>query len=148
MKDLLDIDVNDTSEAMNDIIQNVSNSNSSKCIYYKSINPNMQVHSVYNTKSKINELERISWSKLRLSAHSLVIETGRWNRRGRGRLPVEQRLCECGQVQTEQHVIEVCPKSQHIRDLHGFQSLTLLMLENNDYSNVCHVVHKILELYK
>ena len=148
VKDLLDNDVHDTSEAMNNIIQNVCNSNSSKCIYYKSINPSIPVHSVYNMKSKINELERISWSKLRLSAHSLVIETGRWNRRGRGRLPVEQRLCECGQVQTEQHVIEVCPRSQHIRDLHGFQSLTLLMLENNDYSNVCHVVHKILELYK
>ena len=147
VKDLLDNEVNDTSEAMNNIIQNVSNSSSSKCVYYKSINPNMQVHNIYNMKYNINELERISWTKLRLSAHSLAIETGRWNRRGRGRLPVDQRLCQCGQVQTEHHVMEDCPRSQYIRDLYGFNSMEYLMLESNDYSNICHVVHRILNLY-
>ena len=82
VKDLLDNDLNDTNVAINNIIENVNNSNSSKCIYYKSINPNMQVHNIYNMKYNINELERISWTKLRLSAHSLAIETGRWNWRG------------------------------------------------------------------
>ena len=112
------------------------------------INPNMQVHDMYNSKSRVNEIERLSWSKLRLSAHSLAIETGRWNRRGRGRLPYEQRLCQCGQVQTEHHVIEECPISQHIRDLYGFMSLENLMLENDNYPHVCHIVHSILSLYK
>ena len=107
----------------------------------------MQVHNIYNMKYMINELERMSWTKLRLSAHSLAIETGRWNRRGRGRLPVDQRLCQCGQVQTEHHVIEHCPRSQYIRDLYGFNSMEYLMLESNDYSNICHVVHRILNLY-
>ena len=62
-------------------------------------------------------------------------------------LPVDQRLCQCGQVQTEHHVMEDCPRSQYIRDLYGFNSMEYLMLESNDYSNICHVVHRILNLY-
>ena len=76
MKDLLDSNVNDTNEAMNNLIQAVSNSVSSKCIYYKLINPNLHVHDTYKMKFNIDERERMSWSKLRLSAHSLAIETG------------------------------------------------------------------------
>ena len=65
-------------------------------------------------KININELERMEWTRLRLSSHSLAVEVGRWNRRGRGRLPMEERLCVCGQIQTEQHVIEICPRTQPI----------------------------------
>ena len=148
LKELLDSEVNYISEGMNNTVNNINNSDSSKCIYYKSINPNMQVHNVYSIKCRIDELERTSWTKLRLSAHSLGIETGRWNRRGRGRLPVEERLCQCGQVQTERHVLEECPRSQHIRDLHSFNSMENLILERDDYANVCHIVHSILDLYK
>ena len=65
----------------------------------------MSVHKIYSSINDVNDLERISWSKLRLSAHSLAVETGRWNRRGRGRLPMEERLCQSGRVQTEHNVI-------------------------------------------
>ena len=75
-----------------------------------SINPELLTHAVYTTKTKINERERVSWSRLWLSAHSLAIEEGRWNRRGRGRLPVQERLCECDKIQTEAHVFKQCPK--------------------------------------
>ena len=101
---LIGSDMDDVSQAMNLLHQEVTNSQSSRCTYYKEINPHLSVHDIYSTKCIVNENERISWSKLRLSAHSLVIETGRWNRRGRGRLPIEERLCQCGQVQTERHV--------------------------------------------
>ena len=103
---------------MNNLHQEIINSQSSKCIYYKEINPNMHIHDIYINKSTVNELERISWSKLRLSAHSLAIETGRWNRRGRGRLPIDERLCQCGLVQTEFHVFEECVLSQHFRQMY------------------------------
>ena len=76
VKDLLDINVNDTSEAMNNLIQDVISSVSSKCIYYKLINPNLHVHDTYKIKFNIDERERMSWSRLRLSAHSLAIENG------------------------------------------------------------------------
>ncbi|KAK7074213.1 hypothetical protein SK128_018360, partial [Halocaridina rubra] len=65
----------------------------------------------------INELHRLSFTRFRVCGHSLVCETGRWNRRGRGRLLPEERLCMCGDVQNERHlplgrlvsVILLCP---------------------------------------
>ena len=53
---------------------------------------------------------------LGLGEWSLACETGRWNRRIRGRLPMNERLCECGSVKTERHVKLDCPRTQHIRD--------------------------------
>ena len=148
IEDLLESESNDVSEGSNKLIQDIISSDSSKCIYYVTINPDMKVHDIYSTKVSLNELERMSWSKLRLSAHSLAIETGRWNRRGRGRLPMDQRLCQCGLVQTERHVVETCTMSQHIRNLHSVRSLENLFLEIEDYSKVCHIAHTILEIYR
>ena len=147
IKDLLESDINDVNIALNNLKQDIINSDSSKCRYYMTINPDMKVH-IYTKKVKVQELERISWTKLRLSAHSLAIETGRWNRRGRGRLPIEERLCQCGQIQTERHALETCIISQHVRDIHSLSSLENLLLERNDYANVCHIVHTILNVYK
>ena len=146
IKDLLERDIIDVNIAPNNLKQDITNSDSSKCRYYMTINPDMKVH-IYTKKVKVQELERISWTKLRLSAHSLAIETGRWNRRGRGRLPIEERLCQCGQIQTERHALETCIISQHVRDIHSLSSLENLLLERNDYANVCHIVHTILNIY-
>ena len=141
-------DFDDIGQSMNSLYQEVNNSQKSKCIYYKEVNPNMYVHNIYIIKSSVNELERISWTKLRLSAHSLAIETGRWNRRGRGILPREQRLCQCGLIQTEQHVIEECVLSQHVRQMYNMTTILDLMSERHDYREVCHIVHTILDIYK
>ena len=133
---------------MNNLFQGVTNNPSSKCIYYREFNPNFIVHDIYSVKTTVNELERISWTKLRLSAHSLAIETGRWNRRGHGRLSIEERLCRCGLIQTERHVIEVCVLSQNVRNLFNVISLPNLVSERQDYQQVCHIVHSILNIYK
>lgn len=45
-----------------------------------------------------------------LIAHNLRIKTGRWSR-----LPREERLCPCGEIQTERHIIENCRLSQEVR---------------------------------
>ena len=58
----------------------------------------------------IPDLDRVCTTRLRLSSHSLAIETGRWSR-----IPRDKRLCSCGAVQTEEHVICFCPISQHVR---------------------------------
>ena len=99
---------NDIKEAQVILNASISNSTSNRLLFYKLINPKFDVHDIYTKNIKVNELERISWTRLRLSAHSLAIEKGRWNRRGRGRLLLEERLCPSGQVQTEAHVIENC----------------------------------------
>ena len=88
------------------------------------VNPNLSVHALYAkcTSSLADEVHRQAFTKFRVSAHSQAIETGRWNRGGRGRLPVEERLCECGEVQDEIHVIETChcPRREDIRRDYGF----------------------------
>ena len=76
----------------------------------------------------------------------MAIEKRRWNRRGRGRLPVDERLCSCGLVQTEVHIIEECPISVHVRQLHNITSINELM-SRPDYDSVCRIVHRFLTLY-
>ena len=123
-------------------------SNSSKYEWYSTVNTNFTVHDLYTSHLPLtNELHRVSWTRLRLSAHSLAIEEGRWNRRGRGRLPIEERLCTCGSVQTERHVIEECPRTQHIRDRYRFTTVEeLLYLE--DLPAQCSASHYLLKVYK
>ena len=49
-------------------------------------------------------------SKLRTSAHDLKIETGRHNR-----IPREQRVCVCGEVEDEEYFLLYCPLYEDIR---------------------------------
>ncbi|MPC73633.1 hypothetical protein E2C01_067968 [Portunus trituberculatus] len=65
------------------------------------INPHYSVHDIYTTKIGVNKSKHISCTDLRISRHSLALEEGRWNRRSRGHLPMEERLYSCVQVQTE-----------------------------------------------
>ena len=47
-------------------------------------------------------------------SHKLAIETGRWSC-----IPREDRLCPCGVIQKEEHMICHCPLSDHIRSQFG-----------------------------
>ena len=67
-----------------------------KFITYCVLNPDLTVNNIY--KDSVNELRRIKTSQLRLSSHTLAIETGRWSRQAR-----ELRLCTCGHMQTEEN---------------------------------------------
>ena len=137
---------------MHALVENVhnaiANSDSSRCLVYKDINPSFLVHDIYKTKHVINEFHRVSFTRFRVSGHSLAVETGRWNRRGRGRLPVEERLCVCGLVQTERHVVEACPLTENIRRIHNITRLEDLFTDNISYCVTCKIIHDILELYK
>ena len=145
--DLTNSRVNDIEEAQTLLKTRIENSESNRISFYKRINPSLDVHNIYCKPTKVNEIERISWTRLRLSSHSLAIETGRWNRRGRGRLPVEERLCQCGYVQTEDHVIEVCPLSLHIRQRFNITTVNEFMVVRTDHDVVCSAAHKLLALY-
>ena len=111
------------------------------------MNAGLGVHDIYSKKHIINENYRIALTRFRVSSHSLAIETGRWNRKGRGSLTIEERLCTCGQVQTEEHVIGHCPISQHLRDQYGFSSIADLMSNKFSLEVSCKIIYKILNLY-
>ena len=124
----------------------VEESDASRCMVYKDINPTLSMHSIYHERQPVNEFHRLEFSRFRLSGHILAIETGRWNRRGRGRLPVEERLCPCGEVQTELHVVESCVLTQPLREHHRFTSWHELMAK--DARDAARIVHLLLSTYQ
>ena len=95
-----------------------------------------------NVSVTINEHDRIAASRLRLSSHSLAIETGRWSR-----VPRERRLCSCGEVQTEEHVVCHCPRTIHVRERHPNLNFTDIgrFFDNTDISSVCRVSSLVLK---
>ena len=125
----------------------VLHSDSSRFQLYCIWNPNLESHVIYTKKKNIKEAHRVFWTKIRVSGNSLAVEEGRWNRRGRGRLPLEERLCDCGEIQSERHVIEQCLKSAVPRQQYGITAMENLLVERDDYESVCGVIHSFLSLY-
>ena len=96
---LLTLDANPTFVALDAIKQRVTSSDATRLVTYRSLKTCLNVHPVY-TNNEVNELYRISFSRLRLSSHYLRIETGRWSW-----IPRPNRTCTCGNnIQTEGHV--------------------------------------------
>ena len=117
-----------------EIKMSIRSASSSRRITYLEINQELAVHDMYMSYPIIPEVHRIAASRLRLGAHRLKIETGRWSR-----LPRELRLCTCGEVQTELHALCQCPLTQHIRDLYPYLDFTNLnsLMSNPDTMNIC-----------
>ena len=91
--------------AFQELRRKVQMSDASKFVFYRDVNPNLSINDVYFRRGDfVPEQYRIAFTRMRLSAHRLRIETGRW-----ARLPRERRLCPCGQVQHELHVLVDCP---------------------------------------
>ena len=115
--------VDDVTVGIESLKQSIASSTSSRRQSYVIMNHNLSVHSIYKCHDKTDEIYRIAFSRLRVIGHNLTIETGHWNRLRRGRLEVAERLCPCGDVQTELHVLESCPLTQDIRTTHNLESV-------------------------
>ena len=61
---------------------------------------------------------------------------------------MEERLCQCGLIQTERHVIEECILSEHLRREFNTNLLTDIFSGEQAYTHVCKFVHKVLDIYK
>ena len=138
--------VRDMSTLVNNVHRAIATSDTSRCNTYMDINPTMTVHEIYRARHAVNDLHRISFTRFRVSGHSLAIETGRWNRPGRGRLPIEERLCVCGSVQSERHVIEHCEVTQHLRDRYAFSNFDDIC-KNYSHEVTCKIIHDVLLSY-
>ena len=148
IRNFLNTEVPDSRSLMRCVYERIAASDGSRCVTYRTINPSFTVHSVYTERHAINDRWRMAFTRFRVSGHNLAIESGRWNRRGRGRLPVEERLCTCGAIQSERHVIEDCPISLNIRQAYNINDMTELF--NGKYNNEtsCKIIAEILDLYK
>ena len=140
--------VNDCQNEIQVVKDKLMRSESTRRVLYRNtMNKDLTVNDIYTKNHSIIEAHRIAFTRFRVSSHSLAVETGRWNRRGRGRLPMEERLCDCGEVQTEIYVISQCPISQHKRDEYEFTSITDLMSERFSNEILCKIIYEILNLY-
>ena len=145
---LLEEDEDVVALAVQRLQEGIQGSTSSRRVTYRdTINPDLRASPIYSADHLIPEERRKAFSRFRVSSHSLAIETGRWNRRGRGRLPVEERLCPCGQVQTEEHVVTHCPRTQQLRDEYGIHSMRDLNSRQATLQSTCDFIFKILESY-
>lgn len=109
--DIIHTDVDDIQDACNSLKNSAVCIVSPKIPFYITLFPKLITHSLYATKTGVNERQRVLWSRFQLSVHSLAIEEACWSRRGEGRPPAEGRMCSCGDMQTEEHVFEYCPRS-------------------------------------
>ena len=122
----------------------INSSERTKYNTYRTINPDLSQHVAYSksksTSGFVPEYARISFSRMRLSSHRLRIETGRWTR-----LPRDQRLCECGAVQDEEHVLRDCPQVAHLRGSFGrevfFPDILAHPCDNSDFLYIDSVVN-------
>ena len=81
---------------------------------YVSLKSSLSVHPVYIVNdATIQDYLRTVFTRCRLSSHKLKIETGRW-----ACIDPEERLCICGSIQTEEHVLLDCVLTSHIRDMY------------------------------
>ena len=117
----------------------ISESESSRRKTYLEFNPNLSCHRIY--RENIPEHIRIAFTRVRLGSHRLKIETGRW-----ARIPTDERLCVCGAVQTERHVLLNCPVTEHLQRLYpnlNFNELADLMEGNpSEIASYCYAVLK------
>ena len=144
---LIHVGVDDIGEGIENLKHNIRNANSSRRLTYKEMNPDLSVHNVYLKKHNIPEYQRISFTRFRLSAHSLAVEVGRWNRRGRSRLPMEERLCSCGEIQTENHVVRDCPLTLNIRLNYNIIDISSIFSSERPVADQCRIVHLLLLAY-
>ena len=127
---------------MNELRARVSTSDSTRRKTYIEINPSMKTCGILQRHDpSVKEYHRISMTRLRLGSHHLKVETGRW-----ARIPLERRLCSCGDIQTETHVLLHCRNSQHLRWHLQYQTISELFQGNtHEISKYC---HDILTLYR
>jgi hypothetical protein len=108
--------------------EKVMASDSSRRMTYVEFNPRLEVHPLYSI-GKVPEYTRKAISRVRLGSHWLKVETGRWSRIDR-----ERRLCQCGNIQTEEHMLLHCPHTAHLREVNtelDFSALSHLMTTSN-----------------
>ena len=106
------------------------------------MNPDLSVHEMYTNKN-ISEFDRLVATRIRLSSHELAIEKGRWSR-----TPRESRLCNCGEIQTEVHVVCFCPFTDVVRASYpelNFQSLEAVF-KSVDSTKAIRAIRRCYEL--
>lgn len=119
---------------------------STKIDTYCILNPTLEVHEVYTIHEEyIPDFKRMAFTRFRLSAHRLKIETGRWLRLAR-----EDRLCVCNlEIQDEAHVMFNCPYTLNIRQKHNIPDniINWTMIFSRTPQELCEITSELMNIF-
>ncbi len=144
IKDLEALDSDPVDKVSKIIKEHVTNSDSSRSVVYRELNPMLSLHPMYH--SEVCETYRVDTTRLILSSHRLKIETGRWST-----IPCDECLCPCGDgnIQSEAHIIIHCEYTRNLRerytDLNYDNPSWLMQCQNiNQLCEYCYKVNQLL----
>ena len=104
---------------------------SNKLRTYKLFKENFQLEYYLTTVATVKN--RIALTRIQVSRHRLVIETG-WYQKPTS-LPINQRLCTlCNQVEDEIHLVCICKRNAHLR----MEFFIVFCKETPLYFSSCH----------
>ena len=112
---------------------------------YLKINPNLEKARIYErNNTSMAKLQEVA--KIRTVSHRLMIEVGR---HGRNRKPIDERLCHCGEVESEEHFLLRCVTYEHIRKRYNINTALLLsdVLDSNNIERYINDLYEIRTLY-
>ena len=127
-----------------DITEKAQNGKSKYIAYIKN-NPNLKRSQIYDQSIQTSKLQKVT--QIRTISHSLEIEVGR---HGRYRKSVEDRLCHCSEIETEEHFLLNCHSYIHIRQKYNVTDNYTLstILEKIDVADYISELYKVRLLYK
>ena len=116
----------------------------SKYMSYIAMNPHLKKSNIYEFFLSTSTLQNVI--RLRTVSHSLAIETGR---HGRNRKPLAERLCHCGEVESEEHFIQKCMTYEHIRRKYNINQESDIseVLESDNIVKYVNDLHQIRSVY-
>lgn len=120
----------------------IRRSDRTKSITYVYMNPELSVCPMY-AGTDVAEYQRLVYTRFRVSSHRLAIETGRWSR-----IPRESRLCSCGAVQTEEHVVCFCPLTAHVRQKFNLNISRVGEINSLDVPMISKLVYECANILK
>ena len=133
-----DIPVKSIIEMKEQVLQKL---NQSKFESYVKMNPSLSRPDIYNRYNTQHKLQRVT--RLRAVAHELAIETGRHHQH---RLPRENRLCSCGEVEDEAHFVLRCHYYSHIRQKYFNHDMSLAEVLDCEWT--VDYIHELFEYRK
>ena len=117
----------------------------SRYITYVKVNPNLERSKIYERNVSTSKLQKVI--RLRTISHSLEIETGR---HGRRRKTIEERLCHCGEIESEEHFILQCGIYDHVRNKYNINDAFEIsdILESNNVEKYVNELYETRSLYQ
>ena len=109
---------------MRDAIRFKAGRGQSRYLSYIALNPTLNRPDIYDSIVPTYKLHHTT--RIRMISHSLQIELGRQKRPP---TPADERLCVCGEVETEKHFTQQCNLYTHIR--HEYE-----INEDNELANI------------